>query len=160
MKGQFQYNYLVLGRDNSYFFIYTKTLNKLYVRVDILLTRGIHFHDRIISIRGKGWAHETSVILPRYLNTCTKVDKWAVMYRCVTGIDFEIRFRNCSKEKFWNTTDATRDRKSNDLMIFIRLLVLSATFSRISAISWRGFASGLVNYQKRCTRLTAARDKV
>jgi hypothetical protein len=47
-------------------------------------------HDRIISIKGKGWAHETSVILPRYLNTCTKVEKWAIMYRCVTGIDFEI----------------------------------------------------------------------
>jgi len=57
------------------------------------------------------WVYETSLTLPRYLDTCTKVDKSAVMYMCVIGIDFEIRFRNCSKEKFGNTTDATRDRK-------------------------------------------------
>jgi len=72
--------------------MYTNTLNKLFVRVGILLTRGNHLHDRIISLRGKGWVHETSLTLPRYLNTCTKVDKWAVMYIYVTGIDFEIRF--------------------------------------------------------------------
>jgi hypothetical protein len=29
----------------------------LYVRVDILLTRGNHLHDRIISLRGEVLAH-------------------------------------------------------------------------------------------------------
>jgi hypothetical protein len=33
----------------------------LYVRVGVLLTRGQNLHDRIISIRGEAWVHNTSL---------------------------------------------------------------------------------------------------
>jgi len=33
----------------------------LYARVGILLTRGKHLHDRIISLKGEVWAHKTSL---------------------------------------------------------------------------------------------------
>ena len=38
----------------------------VYVRVGILLTRGKHLHDCIISIRGEVSAHKTSLTLPLY----------------------------------------------------------------------------------------------
>ena len=33
----------------------------LYVRVGVLLTRGQNLHDRIISIRGEAWVHNSSL---------------------------------------------------------------------------------------------------
>ena len=42
--------------DHFFFLIY-----RLYVRVGIFLTCGKHLHDRIISLRGKVWAHKTSL---------------------------------------------------------------------------------------------------
>ena len=45
------------------FFIIT-LLSRLYVRVGILLTCGKHLHDRIISLKGDAWDHNTSLSPP------------------------------------------------------------------------------------------------
>ena len=44
----------------------------LYVRVGILLPCGKHLFDRIISLRGEVWAHNTSLTPPFFLSACIK----------------------------------------------------------------------------------------
>ena len=64
----------VWRRLNVFFIITMFTL--LYVRVDILLTRGNHLHDRIIALRGEVLAHNprlTSHFLLKYMYQARKV---------------------------------------------------------------------------------------
>ena len=44
--------------------LYNNALTKLYVRVDILLTRGKDLHDPIMPLRQNAWTHKTRLILP------------------------------------------------------------------------------------------------
>ena len=37
-------------------------MTQLYVRVEILLTCGEHWHDGIISLKGEVWVHKTSLM--------------------------------------------------------------------------------------------------
>jgi hypothetical protein len=48
------------------FFIIT-LFARLFVGVGILLTRGKHLHDRIISLRGEVWAPNTSLSPPLFI---------------------------------------------------------------------------------------------
>jgi hypothetical protein len=52
---------------NITFFIIKLLILLLYVRVDILLTRIKHFHDRITSLRGEVWALKISLIPPPFI---------------------------------------------------------------------------------------------
>jgi hypothetical protein len=40
---------------------------QLYVRTSILLTCGMHLHDRIISLTGEIWTHTTILTLPLFI---------------------------------------------------------------------------------------------
>jgi len=46
-------------------FFVIKLFARLYVRVDILLSRVQHLHDRIISIRGEVFTHKTTLTPPK-----------------------------------------------------------------------------------------------
>ena len=53
----------------------------LYARIGILLTRGKHLLHRIISLRGKVWAHITSLTPSTfYWSVCTKPEHWCCGY--------------------------------------------------------------------------------
>jgi len=61
----------------------------------ILLTRGKHWHDRIIWLIGKFWVHSTSLTPPHVIDvpvSSQETGKWAVMYLCVRCIDFAFSY--------------------------------------------------------------------
>ena len=69
-----------------------------------------HLHDHIISLTEKVWIHNPAIL---YWNVCTKTGKLAVIYLCVSDIDFAIGFWNCSDNvvfffsiRFWNCSDS------------------------------------------------------
>jgi len=39
----------------------------MFTIITVLLTRGKHFHDRIISLRGEVWAHKTGLSPPLFI---------------------------------------------------------------------------------------------
>ena len=62
---------------------------RLYVRVGILLRCRKHFHNRIISLRGKAWFHRNSyTIATFYISACLNYRKWVDVYLCVRWMDF------------------------------------------------------------------------
>ena len=72
---------------------------RLYVRVGILLIWDMHLHDRIISLRGEVWVHETSLASATFhWSACSKSGKWAIMHLCVKCIDFGIGERERERE--------------------------------------------------------------
>ena len=73
------------------------------MRIDILLTRVKHLHDRIISLRREVWAHKTSLISPLFIELpVTNQESAPSCNLCVNGIDFassyyfSIGFWKCS----------------------------------------------------------------
>ena len=74
----------------------------LYVRVGILLPCGKHLFDRIISLRGEVWAHNTSLTPPLLFKVPVPSQDSGRLCMCIMGIDFtssynfDIWFWNCS----------------------------------------------------------------
>ena len=62
-------------------------LARLYVKVGILLTCGKYLHDPIISLRGDGWTHKTSLSPPFFIEVFVP-SKEIEQYLCVRRIDF------------------------------------------------------------------------
>jgi hypothetical protein len=60
----------------------------LYVTVGILLTYGKYLNDRIISLRGEVWAHETS-LKPRHF-----LLKYLYQIRKVSGMGLKNKTKN------------------------------------------------------------------
>ena len=83
--------------DSSFIWVFLDTqFPWLYVRVGISLTCGKYLHNRIISLRGKMWTHKTSLIKTYisnfYWSANSNPGKWAVIYICVRGVDFDISY--------------------------------------------------------------------
>jgi hypothetical protein len=58
------------------------------VKVYILLTRGKHFHDRIILLRREVWAYKASLSLPLFIAVALTIQEREQYYICIRGIDF------------------------------------------------------------------------
>jgi len=56
------------------------------VRIDILVTCGKHLHDHIISLRGKVWAHKTSLIQPLFIIVPVPRQEREQSCICVLGV--------------------------------------------------------------------------
>jgi hypothetical protein len=79
-------NDVLLAICEGWHFIITM-LARLYVKVGILLTCGKYLHDPIISLRGDGWTHKTS-LSPPFLIEVFVPSKEIEQYLCVRRIDF------------------------------------------------------------------------
>ena len=66
--------------------------------VSILLTCGKHLHDRIKSLRGKSWAHKTSLTPRLFIEACEPSQESDLSCICVgvSMLSLSIGFWKCS----------------------------------------------------------------
>jgi hypothetical protein len=58
----------------------------LYVKVDMLISCGNHFHDYIISLRQEVWAHKTSLTLPLFIEVPVLIQEPEQSCNCVLRV--------------------------------------------------------------------------
>ena len=87
-------------------FFINKFPSHLYVGIGLLITRGKHFNDRIISLKGEAWDHQTSLIPPFYIEVpvlCTEIKRSCICVLMISilhlftifRLDFGTFFRQC-----------------------------------------------------------------